>query len=161
MGGLGLGFTVRELLDDPHIVTVTVAEIEPQVVEWMRDGTIAADDLLSDPRLAIEIGDVRDIVAAAADHGIDAIVLDVDNGPDFLVDAANSAIYEAPFLEICARKLTDGGQLCIWSQADSPALRRALAAQFERVGAEAMPVRLQGRDEAYWILRGRGPIGQR
>lgn len=161
VGGLGLGYTVRELLTDSHIVTVTVAEIEPQIVEWMRDGTIGADDLLSDPRLAIEIGDVCDIVAAAADHGFDAIVFDVDNGPDYLVNAANSVVYEAPFLEICARKLRAGGQLCIWSQADSPALRRALAEQFERVEAEAIPVRLQGRDEAYWILRGRGPIGQR
>src|SRR5665811_651263 len=161
VGGLGLGYTVREFLADPNIDTVTVAEIEPQIVEWMCDGTIPADDLLSDPRLVIEIGDVREVVARAAYHGFDAIVLDVDNGLDFLVDAANSAVYESPFVEVCARKLRAGGQLCIWSQADSPALRMALAQHFDRVEAEAIPVRLQDRNEAYWILRGREPIQQR
>ena len=161
VGGLGLGYMVREFLTDSRIVAVTVAEIEPQIVEWMREGAIPADDLLSDPRLAIEIGDVQDIVAAASNHSFDAIVLDVDNGPDFLVDAANSAVYEAPFVEVCARKIRAGGQLCIWSQADSPALRMVLAEHFRVVEADAIPVRLQGRDEAYWILRGRGPIKQR
>jgi hypothetical protein len=86
---------------------------------------------------------------------LDAVLLDVDNGPDHLVHAGNAAVYGDAFVAECARILRPGGTLAVWSMADSPALRTTLAAHFADVETERVPVRLQGRDEAYWILTAR------
>lgn len=155
VGGLGLGFTLRALLHSPQVSRAVVAEMEPQIARWMADGTIPGADLLADPRTEVVIDDVRAVVAAQPPASLDAIVLDVDNGPDFLVHDANATVYEAPFIETCAARLRRGGHVCIWSMADSPPLRQALAAHLDEVSGEAVPVRLQGRDERYWILSGR------
>lgn len=143
VGGLGLGFTVRSLLDADQIRRVLVAELHPEVV--------AANGLL-DPRLDVVIGDVRDLVAAQPDRCADAVLLDVDNGPDFLVHPGNAALYRDAFVAACARILRPGGTLAVWSMADSPALRTALGAHLSDVESESVPVRLQGRDEEYWII---------
>jgi hypothetical protein len=85
----------------------------------------------------------------------DAVLLDVDNGPDSLVHADNAAIYGDAFVAECARILRPGGTLAVWSMADSSTLRATLGAHLTDVNAERVPVRLQGRDEAYWILTAR------
>lgn len=146
VGGLGLGFTVRALLDAARVRRVVVAELHPEVV------TAAG---LADPRLNLVIGDVRDLVAAQSEASADAVLLDVDNGPDSLVHAGNAAVYGDAFVAECARILRPGGTLAVWSMADSPRLRATLGAHFVDVDAERVPVRLQGRDEAYWILTAR------
>jgi hypothetical protein len=86
---------------------------------------------------------------------LDAVLLDVDNGPDHLVHPGNAAVYGDAFVAECARILRHGGTLAVWSMADSPALRATLAAHFAAVEVERVPVRLQGRGEAYWILTAR------
>lgn len=154
VGGLGLGFTLRALLAAPHVERVVVAELHPEIVGWMRDGTVPGADLLADERTEIVVGDVRDVVRAQPPAALDAIVLDVDNGPDFLVHDANAAVYEAPFVAACAERLRPGGRLCVWSMNDSPALRQAMAGHLHDVRTEAVPVTLQGREEHYWILSG-------
>lgn len=148
VGGLGLGFTTNELLT-ADVTRVVVAELHPEVV--------AAVQLPVDPRLRVVIDDVRDVVAAQARHSLDAILLDVDNGPDFLVHEQNAAVYHDDFVATCASRLRDGGHLAIWSMADSEAVRAVLAEHFERVEAVAVPVRLQQRDEHYWVLTGSSP----
>jgi predicted methyltransferase len=100
-------------------------------------------------------GDVRDVVAAQADGSADAVLLDVDNGPDFLVHPENAAVYGDAFVAECVRVLRPGGTLAVWSMADSPALRNTLFRHLHDVAAERVPVDLQGRDEAYWILSAR------
>ncbi|MFY0408010.1 spermidine synthase [Solicola sp. PLA-1-18] len=159
VGGLGLGHTLRELLADERVRRVVVAEIEPAVARWMREGRVPGRDLLDDPRTDLRVGDVRDVVASLPETSVDAVLLDVDNGPDFLVLDANAAVYGVPFLATCVARLRPGGVLCIWSMADSPALRDALAQVCDDVAADRVPVRLQGREEAYWLLRGRAPRG--
>jgi spermidine synthase len=146
VGGLGLGFTVRALLEDAEVRMVLVAELHPKVI---------AAGTVDDPRLEVVIGDVRDLVAEQPPGLLDAVLLDVDNGPDHLVHAGNAAVYGDAFAAECARILRPGGTLAVWSMADSPALRTTLAAHFVEVEAEPVPVRLQGRDEAYWILTAR------
>jgi spermidine synthase len=146
VGGLGLGFTVRALLEDAGVRMVLVAELHPDVI---------AACTVNDPRLEVVIGDVRDLVAEQPPALLDAVLLDVDNGPDHLVHADNAAVYGDAFVAECARILKPGGTLAVWSMADSPALRAMLAAHFDDVEAERVPVRLQGRDEAYWILTAR------
>jgi len=157
VGGLGLGFTLRELLATEQVTRVVVAELEPQLVAWMRDGTVAGAELLDDPRTSVVLSDVRDVVAAQRQASLDAIVLDVDNGPDFLVHDANAAVYESDFIGACASRLRPEGRLCVWSMRDSEALTTALGSTFAEVSAEPVPVRLQGRHEHYWILTGSSP----
>jgi len=146
VGGLGLGFTVRALLEDARVRMVLVAELHPDVV---------AASTVDDSRLEVVIGDIRDLVAEQPGPFFDAVLLDVDNGPDHLVHADNAAVYGDAFVAECARILRPGGTLAVWSMADAPALRTTLAAHFVDVEAERVPVRLQGRDEAYWILTAR------
>jgi spermidine synthase len=154
VGGLGLGYTVRALLAAPQVTRVVVAELHPEIVDWMRDGTIPGADLLSDERTQVVVDDVRAVVAAQPAASFDAIVLDVDNGPDFLVHDANAAVYGEDFAAVCAERLRPEGHLCVWSMARSERLAAALRATFGEVTEEAVAVDLQGRDEHYWIVSG-------
>ena len=146
VGGLGLGFTVRALLEDAKVRMVLVAELHPEVI---------AAGTVDDDRLEVVIGDIRDLVAEQPPAFWDAVLLDVDNGPDSLVHAGNAAVYGNAFVAECARVLRPGGTLAVWSMADSPSLRATLGAHLVGVEAERVPVRLQGRDEGYWILTAR------
>ncbi|MFD1825949.1 spermidine synthase [Mumia zhuanghuii] len=157
VGGLGMGFTLREILTDRRVKQVTVAELESAIPAFMREGTLPGADLLEDRRVALRVDDVQAVVAALPETSVDVILLDVDNGPDFLVHDTNAAVYEAPFVATCAARLRERGELCIWSMDDSAPVREALTASFAHVYAERVPVRLQGREEAYWLLRGRVP----
>ena len=161
VGGLGLGFTTRELLADPSVEHLIVAEIHSEIAGWMRGGTIAGADLLEDPRFELRTGDVQEIVPAMPATCLDAILLDVDNGPDSLVYAENAGVYRSEFIELCASRLRATGHLSLWSQADSAPVRAVLAEHFAVVSAESLPVNLQGRTENYWILRGQGPKAPR
>ncbi len=159
VGGLGLGYTARELLAHDDVQRVVVAELHGEIVEWMREGEIPGRDLIDDPRLEIVVGDVQDVVRAQLPHSLDAIVLDVDNGPDFLVHDENAAVYRDDFVRECADRLRPDGCLSIWSMADSAPLRAVLLNRFTAVTAEHVDVRLQSRDERYWILCGSRPHG--
>jgi spermidine synthase len=154
VGGLGLGHTLRALLESPVVRRVVVAELHQEIVDWMRDGTIPGADLLADVRTEVVVDDVRTVVAAEPDESLDAIVLDVDNGPDFLVHDANAGVYGAPFLATCAARLRPGGTLCIWSMGESAALATVLRIVFGDVVEQSIPVTLQGHDERYWIYTG-------
>lgn len=151
VGGLGLGFTVRELLDDTRVRSVVVAEIEPAVVSWMRDGTLPGADLVDDPRVEIVVGDVRQVVATTSVRSLDAVLLDVDNGPGYLVHDANAAVYAADFLTGCRSLLRPGGGLTIWSAAEAPALAATMTTVFGDCRTRRVDVDLQGRDESYWL----------
>jgi spermidine synthase len=155
VGGLGLGFTVRELLIDERVEQVVVAEIEPDVVDWMRAGALPGGDLLDDPRVRVQIGDVRAVVAHAPSHCCDLVLLDVDNGPDFLVYDANAEVYGEPFLTDCRRVLDDDGGLTVWSSTRSDVLADALRRVFGTVETTPLDVDLQGRDEQYWLYTSR------
>lgn len=157
IGGLGLGHTLRTLLDSSDVTRVVVAELHGEIVDWMRAGTIPGAELLADPRTEVVVADVHHVVADQRPGSLDAICLDVDNGPDFLVHDENADLYEPGFVATCAARLRPDGHLSIWSMADSGPLRRTLAARFAEVHVEAVPVDLQGRDEHYWILTGTTP----
>ena len=128
VGGLGLGFTTRHVLADRRVGRVVVAELHPVLVDWVRAGLVPdAAGLLGDPRVEVVVGDVRSAVAAAPPSTFDAVLLDVDNGPGFLVHPANATLYAAPFLATVASRLRAGGVLAVWSADPAPALRAALA----------------------------------
>lgn len=150
VGGLGLGFTLAELVASPRVGRILVAEIEPAVVEWHRRGLISATAwCLGAPGLRVEVGDLRDVVAAQSAGTLDSIVLDVDNGPAALVYDDNAAVYQPEFLARCQRTLAGGGVLVVWSADPAPALFDALRAVFGSVIHHTMPVELGRRAESY------------
>lgn len=154
VGGLGLGFTMHEVLADSRVESCTVVEIEQAVVDWMRDGTIAhGPKLLAEERVTLVVADVAVALAEAGDQAFDLVLLDVDNGPDYLVHDANEALYKRPFLEAAHRATAQ--VLAIWSAAEAPQLEAALAEVFGNADAAPYDVRLGSRDEKYWLYSAR------
>jgi spermidine synthase len=156
VGGLGLGFTLDQVLADRRVEQVDVVEIEPALVEWMRDGTIPhGRQLLADSRARVVVADVVQAVTEAGPTTYDVVLLDVDNGPGQLVHETNAAIYDVPFLRRLRDRLEPGGALVVWSAARSPDLAETLGSVFGVVDEQAHAVRLQDRDEHYWLYAAR------
>jgi spermidine synthase len=133
IGGLGMGFTLRAALgafgSRAQIVQV---ELVPAVVAWSR-GPMAEifGESLSDPRVSIREADVTEIIRS---HRLkfDAILLDVDNGPEGLTRKANDALYSSTGLEAAHTALRPGGVLAVWSSGPNPAFAKRLrGARFE------------------------------
>ncbi len=127
IGGLGMGFTLRAALSElgPG-ARVVVAELVPAVVAWAK-GPMADlfGDCLQDPRVSIAIGDVGDIIRSPA-GGFDAILLDVDNGPEGLTRGANDRLYEKAGLDAIRNALRPGGILAVWSSGSDEAFSKRL-----------------------------------
>jgi spermidine synthase len=153
VGGLGMGYTLRAVLDvTPPAAQILVAEILPAVVEWNR--THLADLArrpLEDPRVKIE---VRDVAAVMDDRpaSFDAILLDVDNGPAAFTTARNASLYGAAGLALIRRSLRQGGVLGVWSaDPDDPFARRLRTAGF-RVEIAAVPARTGAKGPKHTIF---------
>lgn len=156
VGGLGLGFTMHEILADKRVEHLVVVEIEDAIVQWMRDGTVPhGPAYLADERVSVMTADIRVAMAEATPEAYDLILLDVDNGPGFLVHDDNEAVYQREFLEQAHAALRPGGALVIWSAAESPRLQAELEATFGSSAAVPYDVTLQSRDEHYWIYLSR------
>lgn len=156
VGGLGLGFTAHEVLTDQRVERLVVVEIEEALVGWMRDGTVPhGPAYLADERLSVVAADIRVAMAEASPGAYDLVLLDVDNGPGFLVHDENATVYQADFLRVAARALRPGGVLAIWSAAEAPTLQREMAEVFGRATPVPFDVRLQSRDEQYWLYLAR------
>jgi spermidine synthase len=129
IGGLGMGFTLRAALavlgSEARIV---VAELVPAVIAWAR-GPMAEifGDSLVDPRVRIRSADVVEVIRAHA-GAFDAILLDVDNGPEGLIRKANDALYDSKGLKAIRRALRPGGALAVWSSGPNPAFSKRLRA---------------------------------
>lgn len=156
VGGLGLGYTLAAVLADERVEQVTVVEIEPALVAWMRDGTLPGGALLADPRVRATVGDVADVLRDSTGSAYDLVLLDVDNGPGYLVHDANAGLYEAPALEQARRATRPGGTVVVWSAAQAPGLAATMERVFGRwrTEAHACDVDLQGRAETYWLYAG-------
>lgn len=128
IGGLGMGFTLRAALEAlPGEARVVVSELVPAIVAWARGPMAHVHGAsLDDRRVAIVESDVGDLIASArADY--DAILLDVDNGPDALSRDTNDRLYDLEGLRRARAALRPGGLLAIWSAAPDPAFARRLA----------------------------------
>ena len=131
IGGLGMGFTLRAALGVfGGRARIVVAELVPAVVRWGR-GPMA--DLfggcLDDPRVEIVEADVARVIAQAKPK-YDAILLDVDNGPEGMTQSANDQLYGMRGLAAARAALTPGGVLAVWSQGPDA----AFAKRFEKAG---------------------------
>lgn len=127
IGGLGMGYTLRETLDrlQPE-ATVVVSELIADVVSWNRDflGELNSHPL-RDPRVALKLGDVTRLIQQS-EHAFDAIMLDVDNGPEALTSAGNDRLYSREGLQACMRALHAKGCLSIWSGSIDNAFEKRL-----------------------------------
>jgi spermidine synthase len=127
IGGYGMGFTLRAALAElGQGGRVTLVELVPKIIAWAR-GPMAdlAAGCLDDPRVRLIEGDVAAEIASAR-GSYDAILLDVDNGPDGLTAPANDRLYSAGGLAIAKAALKPGGILAIWSAAPDAAFTRRL-----------------------------------
>ena len=127
IGGYGMGFTLRAALAAlGPAAKVTVAELAPAVIAWAR-GPMAhiTGASLQDPRVTILQGDVGDLIQSAK-GAYDAILLDVDNGPDGLSRPANDRLYDPGGLAAARRALRPGGVLAVWSAAPDARFTRRL-----------------------------------
>jgi spermidine synthase len=128
IGGLGMGFTLRAALavlgSDARIV---VAELVPAVIAWAQ-GPMAAifGDCLTDPRAEIREADVVDVIRSHQ-SAFDAILLDVDNGPEGLIRKANDALYDLKGLQAIRRALRPRGVLAVWSSGPNASFSKRLS----------------------------------
>jgi len=158
VGGLGLGFTLNQVLGDHRVEHVDVVEIEQDLVDWMRDGTIPhGRQLLADDRVRVVVADIVQAVSEAGPSTYDVVLLDVDNGPGQLVHQGNATIYDEPFLRRLLDRLEPGGALVVWSADTEPGLRDRLRTVFGDVEEQDHAVRLQDRDEHYWLYTAHRP----
>lgn len=154
VGGLGLGFTLAELQRDERVAEIVVAEIEQAVVDWHRDGTIPdGPALLAMPGTAVVVGDVAEVIRQG--QTFDLILLDVDNGPRYVVHEQNAALYRKTFLAAAAAALVRDGALCIWAANDAPELGEAMESVFGNAELLRYPVQLQEREEHYLLYLSR------
>ena len=129
VGGLGLGYTVAAICTK-DVDMIDVVEIEQCLVDWAYQGvtaTLAA--VASDSRVHIHSTDVRLVLGGRVNEPTgpwDAIVLDIDNGPDFLIHSENEALYTETGLRAAYAQLAVGGTLAIWCQGPVPPLHAAL-----------------------------------
>jgi len=128
IGGLGMGFTLRAAQNMvPPDAMLVVAEIVPELIGWATDHMSRVfGDCLADPRVTLRVGDVGAMIRAAAGR-YDAILLDVDNGPDGLTRADNDALYGPAGLLAARRALRPGGVLAVWSATQDRAFSRRLS----------------------------------
>ncbi len=127
IGGYGMGFTLRKALERlGSEAIVTLAELVPEIIDWAK-GPMAAltAGCLEDDRLRLFPGDVGDLITGVQNR-YDAILLDVDNGPDGLVRDANNRIYSKTGLAEARVALRPGGVLAIWSAAPDAAFTNRL-----------------------------------
>lgn len=152
IGGYGMGFTLRAALGEigPD-GRVTVAELVPEIIDWargpMRDLTAGC---LEDQRVDLHVGDVAALIDSAR-SAYDAILLDVDNGPDGLTRHANNQLYSARGLKAARAALKPGGILAIWSAGHDKAFAGRLRENGYMVEEVAVRARSNGKGAKHVI----------
>ncbi|MHC4608265.1 MAG: spermidine synthase [Planctomycetota bacterium] len=137
VGGLGLGYTAREVLASDRVGHVEVVEFLPQVIDWLDRGLFPlADELKADPRFAPLEGDIYDRLSRPPERKHDLILVDVDHSPDEPLSEANVPFYTEGGLELAAGHLAPGGVLGVWSYAANRPFADALGRVFGEVRVE-------------------------
>jgi len=146
VGGLGLGYTLRAVLNlVPKTTRVTVVELVSELVDWNRKYLHELNArALEDPRCEVVVGDAFDLLARSS-GSFDIIVLDVDNGPEALSQAKNQRIYGDSGVRACRHALTPGGVLGVWSAGPSDKFRTRLLRSGFDVDVQRVPARAGAR----------------
>lgn len=155
VGGLGMGLTLRAVLDSVSgAARIDVAELHPVVGEWCR-GPLAelTDAAVLDPRVHLEITDVSDWIASAPAGRYDAIVLDLFEGPHARTDAETDPLYGRRAIDRTWHALAKGGVVAVWAEAPERAFEGRLRKRGFRVESER-PGRGGYR---HWVVLARKP----
>lgn len=137
VGGLGLGYTAREVLRSERVADVEVIEFLPPVIQWLEDGlTPLAEELRADSRLRVRRGDVYARLAETPTDTCDAILIDVDHSPDDRLDSGPGFFYTREGLLRAREHLAPGGVLAVWSYEESSPFADALREVFDEVRLE-------------------------
>lgn len=151
IGGLGFGFTLKRALElgGPR-ARVTVVELVPQVVAWNREHLREVNGaLLDDPRVEVVVDDVHAYVTRAEPRSFDAVILDVDNGPEALVDRRNARLYARTGIVALSIVLAKGGRAVFWSAGADAEFRARLVDAGYRVEAVKAKAYEQARAKAH------------
>lgn len=154
IGGYGMGFTLRASCAalSPR-GKMTVVELVPEIVSWAKEFMAElTGDCLDDPRVELVTGDVADAIRYG---GYDAILLDVDNGPDGLTRSANNRLYSANGLGAAKAALNPGGILAVWSAAPDRHFARRLGEAGFAVDEVTLSARPNGKGPRHtiWFAR--------
>lgn len=158
IGGYGMGFTLRAALGMlGKDATVVVAELVPEIIEWAH-GPMAelTAGCLDDPRVELVMGDVVAVIERSK-YAFDAILLDVDNGPDGLTRKGNNKLYSMRGLQNAQAALRPGGVLAIWSAGKDPAFTRKLGDAGFAVDEVKVRARSNGKGGHHIIWFARAP----
>ncbi len=152
IGGLGMGYTLAAALRGLKAEgRVTIAELVPAVVAWNRGPLSAlAGHPLQDRRVTVQEADVAQILRDAR-QDFDAILLDVDNGPEGLARKENDWLYARPGLEAAHTALCPGGVLAVWSAAPHPVFSQRLRRVGFAVDEAQVPARCSGKGRRHTI----------
>lgn len=156
VGGLGMGYTLRAALDRVNASsTVEIAELVSSVVDWNQQwlGDLAGNPL-ADPRTRLLLGDVRKPIRAAK-NSYDAILLDVDNGPDALAHKKNDGLYGNRGIDEAYEALKTGGVFGVWSFDDEPSFTRRLEKRGFKVQTHRVSASKKGRGRYHQIWTAR------
>ncbi len=153
IGGLGMGYSLRAALDAlPARARVVVAELFPQVMAWNQGvlGALAGHPL-RDPRVTVA---TVNVVARLEGETFDAILLDVDNGPEAVMLPGNARLYTVRGIRRLAEALAPHGRLGFWSADDSPRFEAALADAGLRWWRRRVPARGVAGDPLHTLYFG-------
>ena len=159
IGGYGMGFTLRSALAALGAdAQVTVAELVHEIIQWARGPMVdLAAGCLDDPRVRLIEGDVVAVIEDA-NGTYDAILLDVDNGPDGLTRNGNDRLYSMKGLAAAKAALRPGGILAVWSAAPDNVFAKRLSAAGFSVEEIAVRARSNGKGPRHviWFATKRG-----
>jgi spermidine synthase len=161
VGGLGMGFTLRATLDLlPPDAMVVVAELVPAVVEWNRGplGPLAGHPL-KDKRVQVEIGDVA-VTLSSRPGQFDAVLLDVDNGPNAFTASNNAGLYDDHGIAAARAALRMDGVLAVWSAQDDRKFEQRLRHGGFAVQVESVRGRLKAGGPRHTIFLGHKALGR-
>ena len=155
VGGLGIGYTAQAALEDPRVERVDVVELEPLVVRWHRAYFAGlSGDPLDDRRTRLIEDDLLNVAMESSIY--DAMLLDTDNGPEWLARDANRRIYEAATLQRFLRALRIDGVIGFWSAEPAPAFAELLASLAGTVEAvECADEQAPGQATTAWVYLSR------
>ena len=137
VGGLGLGYTAREAIQEERVARIEVVELLPQVVNWMKEGLIPLScELRDEPKLSITQGDVFSRLAGPPEDRYDVIMIDIDHSPEDRLGESNVSFYTKTGLLAAQRHLASKGVLAVWSYENNSNFATALREVFEHVQVE-------------------------
>ncbi|MFC9974719.1 spermidine synthase [Spirillospora sp. NPDC127200] len=166
IGGLGVGFSLAEAVAHPAVARVTVVEREPAVIAWHRDVLRPfSRGAVDDPRVRVVCADLVEWIGssgrdtgddtgagAEGDGRFEALCLDTDNGPDWVVTPGNARLYGGAGLRALADRMGRGGVLAFWSANAAPGFEAALRERFGSVEVRTVPVP-RGEPDVVYLAR--------